>query len=300
MKESLEELPSKDKKVLLRKKPKARILFLGIPLFIWLILIVIIPVVMMLVMSLRLKLGYDISTNFTLQNYISFFKDSTYWSLLIKSFRMAFIVAFTAVIVSYPLSFFVSRILKKRRNLLFMLIIIPLWVSYLVRIIAWKTILGNNGVINTILMSLHIIKEPLSIFLYSNFSVILTLTYIAIPFVFIPLYTSLEKIPNNFVEAAKDLGANDYNVFKSIILPLSAPGLITGFMLSFIIALGDYIIPQQLGGKTGMMFGNIIYTQFGFSSNWPLGSAFGFIMFTIAAIILALTQRFSGEDVVYL
>jgi len=300
MNENVNRASVKDKQVSGNLKPKTRILLLGLPLFFWLILIVIIPVVLMFVMSLKLKSGYNISNIFTLQNYITFFKESVYWRMLLKSFRMAFIVAIIAIIVSYPISFFVSRILKKGRSLLFMLIIIPLWVSYLVRIIAWKTILGNSGVINTILMSLHITKEPVSIFLYSNFSVILTLTYIAIPFVFIPLYTSLEKIPNNFVEAAKDLGANDFNVFKSIILPLSAPGLITGFMLSFIIALGDYIIPQQLGGKTGMMFGNIVWTQFGFASNWPLGSAFGFIMFTIAAIILALTQRFGGKEGVYL
>ena len=209
-------------------RPRMRKLLLATPLILWLALIVIIPVIMMLIMSFRLKSGYDITNVFTFQNYITFFKESTYWSIFLKSFRIAFIVSFTAIIVSYPIAFFVSRILKKRKNFLFMLIIIPLWVSYLVRIIAWKTILGNGGLINTILLKLHFIKEPLTIFLYNNFSVVLTLTYIAIPFVFIPLYTSLEKIPNNLVEAAKDLGANDFHVFKSIILPLSSPGLITG------------------------------------------------------------------------
>lgn len=289
-----------NKRSSLNTKIKSRILLLSMPLIVWLIILVIIPVILMLIMSFRLKSGYEITNIFTLQNYLSFFKESTYWRMLLKSFRMAFIVAFTAIIVSYPISFFISRILKRGRNFLFMLIIIPLWVSYLVRIIAWRTILGNNGVLNTLLMKFHFTKEPLSIFLYNNFSVVLTLTYIAIPFVFIPLYTSLEKIPNNLIEAARDLGANDFNVFKSIILPLSSPGLVTGFMLSFIIALGDYIIPQQLGGKAGLMFGNIVWSQFGFASNWPLGSALGFILFTIAAIILAITQRFSGKEGVYL
>ena len=287
-------------KIIIKGKPRSRLLVLGLPVILWLILIVIIPVLLMLIMSFRMKSGYEVTGNLTFQNYLTFFRDSMYWRMLLKSFRMAFTVALTAIIVSYPIAYFVSRILKKGRNFLFMLIIIPLWVSYLVRIIAWRTILGNSGVLNTILMKLHIIKEPLSIFLYNNFSVILTLTYIAIPFVFIPLYTSLEKIPNNLVEAAKDLGASDYHVFGSVILPLSAPGLITGFMLSFIIALGDYIIPQQLGGKAGLMFGNIVWSQFGFASNWPLGSALGFILFTVAAIILAITQRFSGEEGVYI
>jgi len=295
---------AKDKKAMNKNMPKKKMVprtfLLGIPVILWLILIVIIPVILMLIMSFKVKSGYDVLNIFTIENYLLFFKDSTYWRMLIKSFRTAFIVSFIAIIVSYPLAFFISRVLKKGRNFLFMLIIIPLWVSYLVRIIAWRTILGNNGLLNTLLINLHIIKEPLSIFLYNNFSVVLTLTYIAIPFVFIPLYTSLEKIPNNLVEAARDLGANELSVFKSIILPLSAPGLITGFMLSFIIALGDYIIPQQLGGRAGLMFGNIVWSQFGFASNWPFGSALGFILFTIAAIILAVTQKFSGEEGVYM
>jgi spermidine/putrescine transport system permease protein len=296
---SSQDLNSK-KKPAIRTKPRPRTLLLGIPVIVWLILIVILPVFLMLLMSFKLKSGYDITNVFTIQNYLAFFRESTYWRMLIKSFRMAFIVSVTAIVVSYPLAFFISRILKKGRQFLFMLIIIPLWVSYLVRIIAWRTILGNNGLLNNLLMNLHITREPLSIFLYNNFSVVLTLTYIAIPFVFIPLYTALEKIPGNLVEAARDLGANDFHVFKSVILPLSSPGLITGFMLSFIIALGDYIIPQQLGGKAGLMFGNIVWSQFGFASNWPLGSALGFILFTIAAVILALTQRFGGEEGIYM
>lgn len=283
-----------------KERTKLGTLLLGVPVILWLLIIVIIPVILMLIMSFKIKSGYEIANIFTFQNYLAFFENSSYWRILLKSFRMAFIVSFTAIIVSYPLAFFISRVLKKGRSFLFMLIIIPLWVSYLVRIIAWRTILGNGGLLNNLLMNLHITKQPLSIFLYNNFSVILTLTYIAIPFVFIPLYTALEKIPNNLVEAAKDLGANDFHVFKSIILPLSAPGLVTGFMLSFILALGDYIIPQQLGGSTGLMFGNIVWSQFGFVSNWPLGSALGFILFTIAAVILAITQKFSGEEGVYM
>lgn len=282
------------KKAMIQRKSLGS-LVLGLPISVWLIVIVMIPLVNMFVMSFRLKSGYEVTNILTFQNYLQFFTNSTYWRLLLKSFRMAFIVSCVAVIAGYPLAYFISRKLKRFRNLLFMLIITPLWTSYLVRIIAWRTILGNRGLLNSLLLELAIIKEPLQIFLYNQVAVIATLAYIVIPFVFIPLYTSLEKIPNNLIDAARDLGANEFNTFLNVILPLSAPGLVTGFMLSFVIALGDYIIPQQLGGRGGIMYGNVVWSQFGVAANWPLGAALGFILFFIAAIVLALAMRFGSK-----
>lgn len=277
----------------------ARSFILGIPITVWLILIVLTPVFLMFVMSFKQKSGYEILNVFTFSNYLEFFKNETYWKLLLKSFRMAFIVSLVAIITGYPLAYFISRRLAKFRNFFYMLIITPLWVSYLVRIIAWRTILGNRGLINTALINMGIIKEPLSIFLYNQVSVVITLTYIAIPFVFIPLYTSLEKIPNNLIDAARDLGANEVKTFINVIFPLSLPGLVTGFMLSFIIALGDYIIPSQLGGNTGIMYGNVVWAQFGGAFNWPFGSALGFILFFIAAIVLVIAQIFGSKEGIF-
>ena len=154
----------------------------------------------------------------------------------------------------------------------------------------------HRGLINTLLMAIGITKEPLTFLLYNQAAVVITLTYIAVPFVFIPLYTVLEKIPKNLIDAANDLGANEFRTFIHVILPISSPGLLTGFMLSFLIALGDYIIPQQLGGAKGFMFGNIIWSQFGSASNWPFGSVLGFVLFFIAAIILVLSQRFGYKQ----
>jgi spermidine/putrescine transport system permease protein len=276
------------------RKPGSYIM--GLPVSFWLFIIVITPVILMFIMSFKLKSGYDIVNTFTFGNYLEFFRNPTYWKILLKSFRMAFTVSFTAIVASYPLAYFISRRLRKFRNLFYMMIITPLWVSYLIRIIAWRTILGNKGLLNSLLMNIGITKEPLEFLLYNQVSVVIALTYIAIPFVFIPLYTSLEKIPNNLIDAARDLGANEFNTFISVILPLSAPGLFTGFMLSFIVALGDYIIPQQLGGTGGIMFGNIIWSQFGTASNWPQGSALGFILFFIAAVVLAITQKFGSRE----
>jgi spermidine/putrescine transport system permease protein len=269
---------------------------LGIPISVWLMVLVIAPVVLMFVMGFRLMEGYDVTNTLTLENYLTFARKPLYWKILLRTFRTALTVSICAILLAYPLAYFVSRKLKRFRELLFMLIIIPLWVSYLVRIIAWRTILGNKGLINSLLMAIGIIQEPLKFLLYNQVAVVITLTYIAVPFVFIPLYTVLEKIPKNLIDAADDLGANEFRTFFHIILPISSPGLLTGFMLSFLIALGDYIIPQQLGGARGFMFGNIIWSQFGFASNWPLGSVMGFVLFFIAAIILVLSQKFGYKQ----
>jgi spermidine/putrescine transport system permease protein len=293
---SVEKLLRDARKKTVFDKPRSYIV--GIPIIFWLLVVIITPVILMLIMSFRQKVGYEISNILTLSNYLMILERPAYLKILLRSFRIALFASSLAIFIGYPLAYYVSMRVKKGRDLFFMLIITPLWISYLVRIIAWRTILGNKGLINTSLMALGLVKEPLRFLLYNQFAVIITLTYIAIPFVFIPLYTALEKIPKNLIDAAKDLGANEFKTFINVILPLSAPGLVTGFMLAFIISLGDYIIPMQLGGTEGMMFGNIIWSQFGFAFNWPLGSALGFILFSIAAVILATSQKFGSREVI--
>ena len=210
--------------------------------------------------------------------------------------RLALGVSLLSIAMAYPIAYVASFKMVRGKNLLFMMCIIPLWVSYLVRIIAWRSILGNRGLINSALMIIGLIEEPLRIFLYNKFAIIVTLTYICIPFVFIPVYTSLEKIPRNILNAANDLGANEIHTFVNVVLPLSLPGLITGFIFSFIIALGDYIIPLQLGGTQGIMFGNLIWSQFGFAFNWPFGAALGFVLFIISVTILGLAAKFGSTE----
>ncbi len=279
---------------------KSRSLLMGIPIGIWIIVLVIAPVLIMFSMSFRVKLGPQKVSPLSLGNYLEFFANPIYWRLLLKSFRISLMVSLVSIVASYPLAYFISRKLKRFRNILFMLIITPLWVSYLIRIIAWRTILGNKGLLNVILMGIGIINEPIRLLIYNQFAVVVTLSYIAIPFVFIPLYTALEKIPKNLIDASIDLGANNFKTLFRIILPLSSPGLVTGFMLSFIIALGDYIIPQQIGGSGGMMYGNIVWSQFGIISNWYLGAALGFILFALAAVIIGLVRKFGSKEGVYM
>jgi spermidine/putrescine transport system permease protein len=268
----------------------------GIPIVIWLLFLVVVPLVFTFTMSFYSSEGLEIEKSATLKNYKLFLTDPVYSRILLKSLRLALTVSLLSIAMAYPLAYMVSFKMVRGRNLLFMMCIIPLWVSYLVRIIAWRSILGNKGVINSVLMVLGIIQEPLRIFLYNRFAVAVTLTYICIPFVFIPVYTALEKIPRNLLNAANDLGANEFSTFLNVVLPLSLPGLITGFIFSFIIALGDYIIPLQLGGTQGIMFGNLIWSQFGFAFNWPFGAALGFVLFIISVTILGLTAKFGSTE----
>jgi spermidine/putrescine transport system permease protein len=270
--------------------------FKGIPIVVWLLFLVVVPLVFTFIMSFYSSEGLEIEKTLTLKNYKLFFTDTIYPRILFKSLRLALSVSIISIAMAYPLAYMVSFKMIRGRNLLFMMCIIPLWVSYLVRIIAWRSILGNRGVINSILMAIGITKGPLEFFLYNKFAIAITLTYICIPFVFIPVYTALEKIPKNIINAANDLGANEFHSFLNVVLPLSLPGLVTGFIFSFIIALGDYIIPQQLGGTQGIMFGNLIYSQFGFAFNWPFGAALGFILFVISVIILGLTAKFGSTE----
>jgi len=268
----------------------------GIPITVWMLALVIIPLLFTFLMSFYSSSGLVIDTTLTLKNYRLFFTDPLYARILFKSIRLALVISVLSIAAAFPLAYLVSFKIRRGRNLLFMLCIIPLWVSYLVRIIAWRTIPGNRGVINSALLSLGIIREPITVFLYNQFAIAITLTYICIPFVFIPVYTALEKIPRNLIDAASDLGANEARTFINVIVPLALPGLVTGFIFSFIIALGDYIIPLQLGGTEGIMFGNLVWSQFGFAFNWPFGAALGFILFIIAVVILGLTSRYGTTE----
>ena len=276
---------------------KIRRLFIGIPITTWMMLFVILPLAVVLQYSFYFKVGSEIDkTVFTLKNFAAFFTNPIYIPIFLKTLMYAFIIASIAIIMGYPLAYLVSRKVKKFRNQLYLLILVPLWVSYLVRIIAWRTILGRTGIINALLMSLGIVSEPLSWLIYSPFAVVVTLVHITLPYVFIPIFNSLEKIPKNLIAAASDLGANDYRRFTNVIFPLSLPGVLNGFTMAFVIALGDYIIPKQLGGTTMTLFGSLVSDQFGQAYNWPLGSALGFILFAVAVLILMLSTRIGKSE----
>jgi spermidine/putrescine transport system permease protein len=174
---------------------------------------------------------------------------------------------------------------------MYILVVIPLWTSYIVRIYSWKALLGREGVINNLLIYLRILKEPADFLLYSYFSVFIAFIGILLPFMILPIFTTLEKIPKNLLEAAEDLGSSKIFSFFRVIFPISLPGVLAGSFLVFVFSIGDYITPKLLGGPSGILVGLEIYSQFGLAFQWPLGSAMSFVLLIVVIIILNFINR---------
>jgi len=226
----------------------------------------------------------------TLDNYRELWRVNVYLQTLFRSMWIAARVTILSLLLGYPLAYYLSFHAGKRKDLLYQLVIIPLWVSYLVRAYAWKTILGSDGVLNTLLQYLHLTHQPLGFLLYSPFAVVLTLTHIYTPFAILPIYSSLEHIPRNLVEASHDLGASPLQTFWRVIFPLSIPGVLAGATFAFVLSLGDFLAPLLLGGPSGIMVSNIVVSLFGAAYNWPLGAAISFCMLALVISLLFLSE----------
>jgi spermidine/putrescine transport system permease protein len=261
------------------------------PLF-WVALFLLTPYVLMFCYSFwSVSPAQTIVHQWNFDNYRELAQKSVYPETLLRSMWIAARVTILALLLGYPLAYYLSFRAGKRKDLLYQLVIIPLWVSYLVRAYAWKTILGSDGVLNTLLQYVHITRHPLEFLLYSPFAVVLTLTHIYTPFTFLPIYASLEHIPRNLVEASHDLGASPAQTFWRVIFPLSIPGVLAGATFAFVLSLGDFLAPLLLGGPSGIMISNIVVSLFGAAYNWPLGAAISLCMLTLVVALLFLAER---------
>jgi spermidine/putrescine transport system permease protein len=261
------------------------------PPLLWVALFLLLPYALMLVHSFWLVRDGFIVHQWNLQNYAKLFQNPVYLEVLFRTMRIAASVMILSLLLGYPLAYYMSFHAGVGKELLYQLVIIPLWVSYLVRGYAWKTILGYDGVLNGFLQYLHLTREPVSFFLYSPFAVILTLTHIYTPFVFLPLYASLEHIPRNLIEASHDLGASPRATFFRVILPLSLPGLLAGATFAFVLTLGDFLAPLLVGGPSSIMIANIVQNLFGTAYDWPLGAAISVCILVLIVALLLLTER---------
>jgi spermidine/putrescine transport system permease protein len=226
-----------------------------------------------------------------LRNYQTLLSNPVYVGVLFRTMRIAASVTLFSLLLGYPLAYYLSFHAGPRKELLYQLVIVPLWVSYLVRGYAWKTILGSDGVLNGFLQYLHITHEPVGYLLYSPFAVVLMLTQIYTPFVFLPIYAALEHIPRPLVEASQDLGANPRATFFRVILPLSMPGLLAGATFAFVLSLGDFLAPLLVGGPSGTMIANIVQSLFGAAYDWPLGASISVCILIITVSLLFMTER---------
>jgi spermidine/putrescine transport system permease protein len=263
----------------------------SLPPLLWVGLFLLLPYALMFAHSFWLVRDGVIVHQWNLQNYVKLLHNPVYGEVLFRTGRIAASITVLSLLLGYPLAYYMSFHARVRKELLYQLVIVPLWVSYLVRGYAWKTILGSDGVLNGFLQYLHITKEPVSFFLYSPFAVILTLTHIYTPFVFLPLYASLEHIPRNLIEASHDLGATPFATFLRVVVPLSLPGLIAGATFAFVLTLGDFLGPMLVGGPSSIMIANIVQSLFGTAYDWPLGAAIAVSILFLTIALLFLTER---------
>jgi spermidine/putrescine transport system permease protein len=264
---------------------------ISVPPLFWVGIFLLLPYALMFAHSFWLVRDGFIVHDWNLHNYAKLFQNPVYAQVLFRSMRIAAGVTLFSLLLGYPVAYYMSFHAGIRKDLLYQLVIVPLWVSYLVRGYAWKTILGSGGVLNGFLQYLHITHEPVSFFLYSPFAVVLMLTHIYTPFVFLPLYASLEHIPRNLIEASHDLGATPRATFLRVILPLSLPGLLAGATFAFVLTLGDFLAPQLVGGPSSIMIANIVQSLFGTAYDWPLGAAISVLILVLTVSLLFLAER---------
>ena len=255
--------------------------------------VLLIPYLIMLAISFYSRQFPFHVPDFQFGNYITLIVDSQYFLVLLRSLWIALAVSGTAFCLSYPLAYFLAFKVRSSRLRLFLYTaaIVPLWVSYLLRAYTWKTILGSEGILNSLLMWIGVIDEPSTIFLYNQGAMVVTMAYIFTPFMVMPIYASLEKIPRSLIEASKDLGAPRFATFRKITLPLSMPGVLAGFTFTFGLSIGDFISPILVGGPYSNMIANVVATQFGMAMNWPLGSALGVVLLVIVLGIITASDK---------
>jgi len=266
------------------------------PLIVWLLIFMILPYAFILIQSfLETDMFGKVVYHFNLSSYQKIFTSEVYYSTLLRTLWFAVIVAFVCIVISLPLAYYIAFIVQRNKVLIYTLIVLPFWMSYIVRAYAWKIILGQTGILNTFLMSVGLIQEPMAYLLYSDFATILCLVYILMPFVAIPIYTAFEQIPKSLIEASKDLGANGWTTFWKITFPLALPGIISGGTFALVLTMGDFMAAFLLGGPKTLMISNIVTNLFGTSNDRPLGSALGIVILLLILVLLEISSRYEKK-----
>lgn len=251
----------------------------------------VLPMLIMAVYTFRLGTFSPDRDVFTLEHYSEYFANFSFHRLLLQSVWVAFLTAALSIIFAYPIAYFLAFRAGSIQLTLLTILLVPAWTSYLLRILAWKLILGSGGLLNSLLLSTGLITEASPILLYSTSAVVVTLVYVWVPFVVLPIYSALQRIDRSLLEAASDLGCSQAEAFIRVTLPLSLPGVFAGFLFVFIPTLGEWVTPSLVGGVQGTMYGNIIQDQFVRALNWPLGSLMSMVMLVLMVVQLALFSR---------
>jgi putrescine transport system permease protein len=278
------------------------------PPFLWLLLFFLIPFVIVLKISFAETQGavppYTALVEWVqglpqlhlhASNYLYLLDDPLYVRAFLSSLEVAAISTLLCLLVAYPMAYCIARAEASWRNTLLLLIVLPFWTSFLLRVYAWIGLLRNNGVINQVLMSLGIVHEPL-IMLQTNFAMYVGIVYSYLPFMILPLYANLEKHDDALLEAAVDLGCTPWRAFLRITLPLSLPGVIAGSMLVFIPAVGEFVIPRLLGGTNSLMIGRVLWDEFFANRDWPTASAVAIVLLLVLVAPIMVLQHYQGRQ----
>ncbi|MDI1299506.1 ABC transporter permease [Methylotenera sp.] len=282
-----------------------RLAVIGVPYF-WFLLLAAIPLLIVLKISLSEMESTSISNmidwshgwprltlNFASYQFLA--TDSLYIKTYLSSIKYALITTLLCLAIGYPFAYYMARSPKHMQPTLLMLIMLPFWTSFLLRIYAWKTLLVSNGVINNILMSLHIIDTPIEM-MNNSFSLLLGMVYSYLPFMILPLYANLSKMDMRYLEAASDLGTSPFKAFWLITVPLSKAGIIAGSMLVFIPAVGEYVIPELLGGSSTLMIGRVLWDEFFSNNDWPMASAVAVVMILLILVPMGVYNKAQAEQ----
>jgi len=259
---------------------------------VWVVVFFVVPVIMVGLYSVGAITLLRNDHYMSLEGWRFFISSDTYLSLFWKSARMSLGVSISAVLLAYPVAYLIALVSGKRKYTLLLVIIVPFLTSYLLRVLAWRIILGEGGIANTFLQTIGVIDEPLKWLFNSQFAIYLVLSYVWVPFVALPIFVSLETMDHHLLEASSDLGASRMRTFWSVTLPLSLPGVAAAFIFVFIPTLGEYITPQLVGGPGGFMFGSAIQSAFTAGLDWQFGSAMAMFLIFAVAILLAVFGRF--------
>jgi len=266
-----------------------------IPVFLWLFLLIVLPQLEMLRMSF---LGTDFygESGLTVKNYMAFFTEPIYWLTFVRTAGYSILVTFIVMAVALPVAFYITKVVKlKFSGFLMILLLVPFWVSELIRVYGWTILLRESGVLNYFMVSLGLFKQPIEM-LYNDITMIMGLVYTTNLFMVVPIIGVMESLDDSLIEAAYDLGANKFTIWTKIIIPYAMPGIISGGIIVFMLVLGSYLTPNLMGGKNSLWFTEQIYNQMIIYFNWNQGAAFGFLLLLLSSLIIWIFLKLSGQD----
>ena len=264
------------------------------PVLVWLTLLILLPQVDMFIMAIRAENEIG-EMGFTLDNFLLFFTEPIYWRTFARTAIFSVLVTFLTFLITMPVAFYITKVVTPRfQGFLALLVLMPFWVSELVRVYGWMILLRESGIINHFLMGWGILDQPIEM-LYNDVTMVMGLVYTSMLFMLVPLLSALESLDNNLIEAAYDLGGSVWSIATKIVIPHCLAGIVSGSIVVFMLTLGNYLTPNLMGGKNGLWFTEQIYNQFIASFNWNQGSAFGFLLLALSSAIIWLGLKLTKQ-----